>query len=129
MFRCVAIAAVDGFVGWMIYLSSTNRAFLNPPSTAERIERSIKIVESMRNKMNSVSVLRNTINRDEELRGRSQAYWIQEGRVMSDAMEDREVIEGVQNALEGRIDMAGIARDADSYASSVIDLHSRSEIS
>jgi hypothetical protein len=107
-------------LGWLLYLSSTNRAFLNPPSTAERIEASTRILDVVRSKMSAMGILRNTINRDEELRGRSQGYWIHEGRVMGELMQEREVVDGVRNALDGRINMATITADAETYAQSVI---------
>lgn len=71
-------------------------------------------------KMSTVGILRNTVNRDEELRGKSETYWITEGRVMGELMEEREVVEGVKNALDGRINLETITRDAESYARNVI---------
>jgi hypothetical protein len=35
-------------------------------------------------------------------------------------MEDREVVEGVNDALLNRIDIAGIERDAEAYAKAVL---------
>ena len=70
--------------------------------------------------MNAVSILRNTITRDEDLRGRSQGYWIHEGRYMGELMEERSVVEGVRNALDSRIDMQTITADAEAYAQSVV---------
>lgn len=120
VYRSLAIAAMDGVIGWLLYLSSTNRAFLKPPSTAERIESSTRILEGVRSKMTAMGILRNTINRDDELRSRSQGYWVHEGRLMGELMEEREVVEGVNNALENRINMATISADAESYAQNVV---------
>jgi hypothetical protein len=120
VWRGIGIAFIDGVLGWLLYLSSTNRAFLNPPGTAERIEVSMKILDVVRSKMSAMGILRNTINRDEELRARSQGYWVHEGRVMGELMQEREVVDGVRNALDGRINMATITADAEAYAQSVI---------
>jgi hypothetical protein len=120
-FRALAIAAVDGLLGWMLYLSSTNRAFLTPLTPAERVESATKSLDRVRNKMSTVGVLRNTINRDEELRSKSQTYWVQEGRLMGETMEEREVVEGINDALENRINMATITADAGEYARSVVE--------
>ncbi|KAH8602172.1 hypothetical protein B0O99DRAFT_605785 [Bisporella sp. PMI_857] len=128
VYRCLALAAVDGIIGWMLYLSSTNRAFLNPPSAAERVETSIRALDRVRNSVNSAAVLRNTINRDEELRLRSLSYWVDEGRLMGATMDEREVLEGVQNALEERINMTDISRDAENYAKTVVGHHLMGEI-
>lgn len=120
VYRGIGIAALDGAIGWMLYLSSTNRAFLNPPSTAERVESSTRTLEVARSKMSAMGIVRNTINRDEELRSRSQGYWVHEGRLMSELMEEREVIEGVNNALQNRVNLQTITADAEAYAQNVV---------
>jgi len=120
VYRGIGIAFIDGLLGWLLYLSSTNRAFFDPPSTAERIEASTRVLEVVRSKMSAMGILRNTVNRDEELRARSQGYWVHEGRVMGELMQEREVVDGVRNALDGRINMATITADAEAYAQGVI---------
>jgi hypothetical protein len=120
-YRGTLLAALDGIIGYLLYLSSTNRAFLNPPSTAERVETSTRILDAARSKVMALSVLRNTINRDEELRTLGRAYWLNYGRLMSEAMEEREVIEGVNNALENRINVTTISADADRYIQAILD--------
>ncbi|PMD27195.1 hypothetical protein NA56DRAFT_590425 [Hyaloscypha hepaticicola] len=120
VWRGIGIAFIDGMLGWLLYLSSTNRAFLMPPSTAERVEASTRLLDVVRSKMSAMGILRNTINRDEELRARSQGYWVHEGRVMGELMQEREVVDGVRNALDGRINMATITADAETYAQSVV---------
>ncbi len=119
-YRHIALAVLDGLLGYVLYLSSTNRAFINPPSTAERIETSLKIFDSARNKISTVGVVKNTVNRDEDLRNRSQSYWIHEGRVMNEVMEEGEVVRGVNDALENRIKMGEITREAETWANRVI---------
>ena len=120
VYRGIGIAALDGVVGWMIYLSSTNRAFLNPPSTAERVEATTRILDTVRSKMSAMGIVRNTVNRDEELRNKTLGYWAHEGRLMSELMEERDVIEGVNNALESRINLQTITADAENYAQNVV---------
>ena len=120
LYRGIGIAALDGLIGWMLYLSSTNRAFLNPPSTAERVETSTRILDTVRSKMSAMGIVRNTINRDEELRNKSLGYWVHEGRLMGELMEEREVVEGVNNALESRINLQTITADAENYAQNVV---------
>ncbi|KAI9048727.1 hypothetical protein LZ554_007558 [Drepanopeziza brunnea f. sp. 'monogermtubi'] len=119
VYRGVALAGLDAVVGWMLYLSSTNRAFVLPPSAPERLEHSMKILEVARAKLNATGILRNTILRDDGLRDRNSQYWIREGQVMGSVMEDRSVIEGVNNALENRIDVARITADADGYVKGI----------
>jgi hypothetical protein len=120
VYRGVAVAALDAVIGWVMYLSSTNRAFVTPLSTSERIEGTLRHLESARSKMNATGVMRNTIARDAGLRARTQAYWVDEGRMMGEYMEDREVVEGVNNALENRINIETISRDAATYAENLM---------
>ncbi|KAG9244052.1 hypothetical protein BJ878DRAFT_542659 [Calycina marina] len=122
-YRLLGLALLDALLGYALYLSSTNRFFVTPPSAAERVESAIKTIAGARNGIGSIMILKNTIQRDKQLREVAERYWIREGMAMSEAMEDREVVEGVQNALEERIDMAGITRDADAYARSVVEVH------
>jgi hypothetical protein len=118
--RHVCLAVLDGGLAWALYLSSTNRAFLVPPTPAERVETSIRILGGAKSKLNAVGIVKNTAIRDEELRTRSQAYWAHEGFLMRDVMEEREVVEGVNDALANRIDIRGIERDAETYAANVL---------
>lgn len=120
VYRGIALAAVDGVLGWVLYLSSTNRAFVEPLSTAERIETSTRLIEGVRGKMSAAGIVRNTVCRDDELRARSQAYWVHEGKVMGELMEEQEVLDGVRSALENRINMRTIAEDAENYARNVV---------
>jgi hypothetical protein len=120
VYRLLGLATINGLLGWMLYLSSTNRAFLKPPSTPERIEASTRLLDSVRSRMSGVALLKNTIQRDNELRDKSSDYWVREGMMMGEVMEERAVVEGVNNALENRLDMNTITRDAEAYASLVV---------
>jgi len=70
--------------------------------------------------MSGVALLKNTIQRDNELRDKSSDYWVREGMMMGEVMEERDVVEGVNNALENRLDMNTITRDAEAYAQIII---------
>ncbi|KAH7319672.1 hypothetical protein B0I35DRAFT_477999 [Stachybotrys elegans] len=118
--RLVALATLDGLLGWALYLSSTNRAFVQVPSAAERVEMTNRALMSVKSKLSALGIVKNTALRDEDLRSRGQAYWHTEVRLMSEAMEEREVVEGVNDALSNRIDIQAITRDAENYAESVL---------
>ncbi|TAQ83601.1 hypothetical protein B7494_g8074 [Chlorociboria aeruginascens] len=120
VYRGISIAVMDGVIGWLLYLSSTNRAFIVPPTTAERVEASTRVLDVVRSKMSAVGILRNTVNRDEELRARSQEYWVHEGVLMGDVMQEREVVDGVRGALSNRINIQNITADAEKYAQNVL---------
>ncbi|KAI1481251.1 hypothetical protein K445DRAFT_317334 [Daldinia sp. EC12] len=118
--RHLGLAALDFLLAYLVYLSSTNRAFVSPPSPAARVEAVTRQLQGTKGRLNAVGIVKNTANRDEELRARSQAYWRQEGAIMREVMEEREVVEGVNDALQNRIDIADITRDADAYALNVL---------
>ncbi|OTA96705.1 hypothetical protein M434DRAFT_392641 [Hypoxylon sp. CO27-5] len=119
-YRLLSLAALDGALAFLLYLSSTNRAFANPPSAAERVEAVTRQLQMTKSRLNAVGIVKNTAIRDEELRARTQAYWQHEGRLMREVMEEREVVEGVNDALQNRINIQDISRDADAYALNVL---------
>jgi len=120
VWRLVFLASLDAGIGWLMYLSATNRAFVNPPTAAERVDAAVRNLAGVKGKINALGVIKNTVIRDEELRTRGTAYWSHEVRLMRDVMEDRDVIEGVNDALQNRIDITTITRDAEMYAQSVL---------
>ena len=120
VYRYLGIALLDGLLGWAIYLSSTNRAFITPPAPAERLEFATRIVDNVRSKLQAVSVMRNAILRDDALREKESRYWAHEIQLMGSLMEEREVLDSVNNALESRINMADVERDAEGYSSNVL---------
>lgn len=119
-YRYIALAALDAGLAWVLWLSSTNRAFAMPPSPAERVELANRGLMGVRSKVSALSIIRNTTMRDEELRSRLKAYWAHEVRMMNEIMEERDVIEGVNDALTQRIRIQDITRDAEAYAQNVM---------
>ncbi|KAK3683629.1 hypothetical protein B0T22DRAFT_411798 [Podospora appendiculata] len=120
VWRAAGLAALDLLLAALLYLSGTNRLFARPPSPAERVEAVARTLAGVKGKINAAGVVKNTTSRDEALRARSNAYWSQEVQIMREIMEDREVIEGVNDALENRIDIRTIERDAEAYATSML---------
>lgn len=119
-YRLVALAALDTILAVLIYLSCTNRAFITLPSAPERIEALTRSLMSVKSKMSAMGIVRNTALRDSDLRSRSQAYWAHEVRLMSEVMEERDVVEGINDALSSRIDMQAVLKDADAYTQAVL---------
>lgn len=118
--RHIALAALDALLGVALYLSATNRAFVRLPSPAERVETANRELQAVRSKLSALGIIKNTAQRDEDLRRRSDVYWGHEVRLTAEVMEEREVIEGVNDALSNRLNIANITKDADSYAESVM---------
>ncbi|CAK7232585.1 hypothetical protein SCUCBS95973_008308 [Sporothrix curviconia] len=93
---------------------------LPPPSPALRVTAVTRSLAGVKSKLSAGAIVKNTALRDTDLRARTQAYWAREVMLVAEAMEEREVIEGVNNALENRIDIQRIARDAEQYAQTVV---------
>ncbi|KAA8574318.1 hypothetical protein EYC84_005807 [Monilinia fructicola] len=119
LYRNIALAALDGIIGWLMYLSSTNRAFVSPVSPAEKIEATTKIIEETRNRLNAVALMRNASVRDKDLRGKVEDYWVKEGDFMREILETREVVDGMKNALESRVNLVTVQKEADAFADAV----------
>ncbi|KAK0281114.1 hypothetical protein LTR91_000293 [Friedmanniomyces endolithicus] len=119
VWRGLAIAAVDGVLGWVIWLQATGRAFLAPPPAAERISDHTRLLEVLLGKARGLGVLRNGTVRDGALRGKVDEYWVKEREVMKDVFEQPEVVEAQRNALR-RIDIVRIGREAEAYVDSVL---------
>lgn len=119
MVRGIIIALADVLVAGLLWLSSTNRMFVVPPSAAERMETAMRVLESARAKLHAVGIMRNVVVRDEGLRRKTEAYWRKEGQVMGEVMDEREVVEGMRNALSGRIQVAKVEEEARKYAEGI----------
>lgn len=120
LFRLATFALLDAGFAALLYLSSTNRAFASPPAPAERVEAAARLLLATKSRLNALGIVKNTAIRDEELRQRMVSYWQHEGRLMHEVMEEREVVEGVNDALSNRINIAGITQDAEAYATNII---------
>ncbi|KAI2631919.1 hypothetical protein GGR54DRAFT_581429 [Hypoxylon sp. NC1633] len=118
--RHLALASQDIILSAVLYLSSTNRWFVAPPGPAARVEAVTRALQSTKGRLAAVGILKNAAVRDEAFRARAAAYWAHEGALMREVMEDREVVEGLNDALANRIDIAGITRDADVYSLHVL---------
>lgn len=120
IFRGIAICILDAAFAGLLWAASTNRIFAVPPSAAERTETAIKGLEGVRGRLTAVGILRNVIVRDEGLRGKAEAYWRREKQVMSEVMDEREVVDGIRNAMSGRIDVTKVEEDASRYADGIL---------
>ncbi|KAK4644691.1 hypothetical protein QC761_307120 [Podospora bellae-mahoneyi] len=120
LMRFISLAMLDIFLALAIYLTGTNRAFVTPPSPAERIESVLKGLGNIKGKLNAAGVVKNTVTRDEGLRGRSNGYWAHEVRLTREMMEEEEVVRGMNDALENRLDVRSLERDAEEYTRGVL---------
>lgn len=119
--RGLGIALIDAGLAGLLWASSTNRLFVIPVSSAERLEDITRVMEATRGKLGAVGIVRNVTVRDENLRKRGEAYWKREGEVMGEVMDEKEVVDGLRAALEsGRVNVTAIEEEARNYAEDII---------
>lgn len=116
LLRGVGVAVVDGLLGWVMYLSSTNRFFLAPPSPAQRVEAVSSALEASNFRLWATGNVRNAVVRDKELREDMTRYWLEEKEVF----EDRNVIRAIQAALE-RTDMRALSQAAEQRSTDILN--------
>ncbi|KAK5127437.1 hypothetical protein LTR85_006776 [Meristemomyces frigidus] len=119
VWRGLAIAAMDGVLGWVIWLQATGRAFLSPTPAGERLLDHGKLMEGLLQKTRGLGVLRNGTVRDAGMRSKVNDYWVKEGEVMKDVFEEPEVLEAQRSALR-RIDIERIGREAEIYVDAIL---------
>ncbi|KAI2642083.1 hypothetical protein GGS21DRAFT_486940 [Xylaria nigripes] len=118
--RYVVLGIVNLSIAALIYVSATNRLFAAPPVPASRVESVVRQLLATKSRLSAVGIVKNTSLRDEDLRSHTTAYWLHEGRLMREVMEEREVVEGINDALTHRINIQEISRDAENYALSML---------
>ena len=121
VFRGIVIALVDAGLAGLLWGSSTNRIFVVPVSSAERLENVTRTLESTRGKLGAVGIVRNVTVRSDGLKKKAEAYWQKEREFMGEVMDEREVVESVKSALgSGRVSVQRIEEEARRYAESII---------
>ncbi|KAF2108241.1 hypothetical protein BDV96DRAFT_504999 [Lophiotrema nucula] len=105
--RYVSFAAADAGLGFVLWLTSTNRWLATPPSIAERLEATTGQAEENQHKLRALGLLTNSINRDAALRGFREEYWRTEAQVMAETVQEEDVMAQINNAL-GKMDMRGL---------------------
>ena len=119
--RGVAIAGLDCVVAGLLYLSSTNRMFGTSITNAERMENVLRTMEQSRVKLSALGIMKNVIVRDEGLSAKGKEYWRKEKVIMGEVMDEREVVEGVRDALEkGRVSVQRVEEEARRYAEGIV---------
>lgn len=114
LFRSLAFAATTASLGYLIYLTSTNRAFVEIPPSAMRVESTIRRFEAVQNTLQAVTVARNVTLRDRKLKSLNDEYWLTESVVNDQMMEDPEVNQAMQNALKN-LPITQIKADVNNY--------------
>lgn len=119
VYRGLAIAALDAALGWVIWLQATGRASLAPTPASERLLDHAKAMEQLLAKTRGLGVIRNALVRDADARGRTNGYWVKEGEVMRDVLEEPEVVEALRGACR-RLDVVRVGREAEGFVEGVL---------
>jgi hypothetical protein len=118
MWRQLAFAAVDGLMGWLLWLTSTNRWLVKPPTISEQLADVTNTLAGSYGQINLLGNVRNAIVRDNELRTTHGEYWLSESREMQDIEREREVVDAKNIALS-RMDFEKTQRRAEIYVDQI----------
>lgn len=120
VYRHLAFAACDALLGWMLYLTSTNRWLVKPPSTTEQLQQLAQQAAATHAQVNLLGNVKNAVVRDAELRGRGDLYWRREQEEMAGIMQDEHVRTAVTSVL-AREDYDKTRRRAQIYVEQVLN--------
>jgi hypothetical protein len=118
MWRQLAFAAVDGLLGWFLWLTSTNRWLVKPPTISEQLTDVTNTLAGSYAQINLLGNVRNAVVRDNELRTAHGEYWLSESREMQDIEREREVVDAKNIALS-RMDFEKTQRRAENYVEQI----------
>lgn len=121
LWRGVAMAAVDGVLGYMLWLSGTRRWTVGLEGTMvnEKIEMAAKGLEGAIGKLVTETHLKQTVMRDERLRGLVVEAWVREQKASKDIYDDEGVKQAKMN-LVGRVDMERLVREAQEKSEALV---------
>ncbi|KAI9755243.1 MAG: hypothetical protein M1815_005104 [Lichina confinis] len=119
-YRGICIASADAVLGWMLYLSSTNRAFVKPLSLDERLRQTTELVDAAHRKLHALGVTRAAVANDARLRTVVGGYRDVEDHFMASIVDgDAHVRQAIRN-VEARMDMNVVNLEADRYVEALI---------
>jgi len=115
----LAICITDAAIGALIWASATNRAFVVPPSPAVILESQTRVLEKSLAKFRSLGAVRNVVMRESGFRAKVGEYWRKEGEIMHEVLEERDVVEAVNEVL-AKMDVDGVTKGADEFVEQVL---------
>jgi hypothetical protein len=117
-YRHLAFALIDGLLAWGLWLSSTNRIMVKPPTIPEQIQSTAQALHTTHAQLTLLGQLRNAIVRDRDLRTAHADYWVQEHQTMAEVEREREVVDAKNIALS-RMDYDKVQQSAGNYVEQV----------
>jgi hypothetical protein len=117
-YRHLLFALVDAALGWALWLTSTNRWMVIPPSITEQMVAATDQITMTYGRLSVLGNLRNTVLRDRELRNVDSEYWTREQGEMEEIEREREVVDAKNLALS-RMDYDKVQHRAGLYVEQV----------
>ncbi|KAI9671763.1 MAG: hypothetical protein M1831_003291 [Alyxoria varia] len=93
-YRGCALAILDALLGWVLWLSSTNRYFVKPLTPAQRLDGVIKLATITRARLNATEAMHDLVMSDEANQDDVCQYWTSE----EELFEEPEVKNAMRNA-------------------------------
>jgi hypothetical protein len=118
MYRNISFAIVDGLLGWAIWLTSTNRWLVQPPSMTQQLQRALIAMQVARVKVSLLSRVRNTVLQDDVLLAGSMNAAARQKADMAEIEQEREVVDAKRLALS-RMDVGKIRGEAEIWTEKV----------
>jgi hypothetical protein len=109
--RYICFALCDALFGFALYLTSTNRWLVEPPTVSQRLNDNSAALASALHSITILNDQRSAAVRDPVLRREFSDYWDLEGTVMQEVESQKEVVQA-KNVAVSRIDMVKVNRDA-----------------
>ncbi|KAF2719482.1 hypothetical protein K431DRAFT_339955 [Polychaeton citri CBS 116435] len=114
--RGLLIALLDGLLGWALFLHSTNRFALLPPSESaqlvQRLAEHARALELGLSRARGLGIVKNAVSRDARLRAKGEQYWVREE-------EAPEVLEAMRGVLR-RVDVGRLGHEAEGVVAGVV---------
>lgn len=123
LYRGVFMAALDGILGYFVFLSGTGRWTLGLEGVRieERLETLTKSIEIVASRLHADNLLRQTILRDKTLRERMVDHWTSEENIAREIMEDDEVQQSRINFATNRSNLDKLEEEAGKKSEGVVD--------
>ena len=93
-YRGCALTLLDALLGWVLWLSSTNRYFVRAPSSAQRLNSITQVATVTRARLTAAETMRDLVMSDEATQEDVCQYWTRE----EELFEEPEVKRAMQNA-------------------------------
>lgn len=119
LLRPLGIAAVDAVFGWALWMSSTNRLFVLPPTLQDRLGVLMQAGGALNQRLGALGAVRHTIARSSELRTQMGHYW-----TMDNGVFENEAVVQTAASARARMDMRQLEGAADKEAGELVKMMS-----